>query len=390
MRRIWRILRNTLLLLLAVMLAVAVWKQEEIRRLIAVNRLFAEDRIVANFSAMDRAFLTRPMRSGGGAPLPRGPEASLPAAFRDWLAARQVTGFAVLHRGQVVAEGYRLGTRAEDLRIQWSVSKSVLSLLYGILLEKGAVPPLDTPLVQAVPLLAGSAYAGATLRDAMTMSSGIAFDEDYLDYNSDINRMGRVLALGGSMDGFAAGQSVRALAPGSRWQYVSIDTHVIAMAIRQATGRSLPELMEEHLLRPLAPEHDAYYLTDGYGVAFALGGLNMTTRDTARIGLLVARRGAWEGRQVVPADWIAESTSASAPGGAPYGFQWWLAADGEGGEVFGRGIYGQYLYIHPGRDVVIAVNAADRGFRNPGVHEDNIAMFRAIVEALSNIGVPHE
>ena len=390
MRRIWRILRNVALLLLAFALVVAVWKHDEIRRLIAVNRLFAEDRIVANFSAMDRAFLTRSMAVAGGDPLPQGPAAALPEGLEDWLAARQVTGLVVLHRGQVVAEDYRLGTGRDDPRIQWSISKSVLSLLYGILLEEAAVPPLDTPIVEAVPALAGSAYAGATLRDAMTMSSGIGFNEDYLDYHSDINRMGRVLALGGSMDAFAAGQSVRAAPPGSRWQYVSIDTHVIAMAIRQATGRSLPDLMQDRLLRPLAPEHDAYFLTDGYGVAFALGGMNMTTRDIARIGLMVARGGEWDGRQIVPAGWIAESTRASAPGGAPYGFQWWLAGDGSGGEVFGRGIYGQYLYIHPGRDVVIAVNAADRGFRNPGVHSGNIAMFRAIAEAVSSNGDPDE
>jgi CubicO group peptidase (beta-lactamase class C family) len=97
----------------------------------------------------------------------------------------------------------------------------------------------------------------------------------------------------------------------------------------------------------------------------------------------VAQDGVWEGRQIVPADWIAQSTIASAPGGAGYGYQWWLAADARPGEVYGRGVYGQYLWIDRDRQVVIAVNAADRRFAEPGVHEGNVALFRSIVDRLA-------
>ncbi len=146
------------------------------------------------------------------------------------------------------------------------------------------------------------------------MASGVAFNEDYLDFWSDINRMGRVLALGGSMDGFAAGQTGRRGPPGTAWEYVSIDTHVIGMVIRGATGRSIPDLMQERLFVPLGLDADPYYVTDGNDVAFVLGGLNMTTRDYARLGQLVEQNGEWQGRQVIPADWLAESTARSAPG----------------------------------------------------------------------------
>jgi CubicO group peptidase (beta-lactamase class C family) len=110
----------------------------------------------------------------------------------------------------------------------------------------------------------------------------------------------------------------------------------------------------------------------------------MRLRDYARLGLLVARDGEAEGRQVVPAAWIDESTAPSAltaPGGMGYGYQWWIAADARPGEVLGRGVYGQWLYVDRARDVVIAVSAADRGFRADGVTEGTLELFRAIADA---------
>jgi CubicO group peptidase (beta-lactamase class C family) len=184
------------------------------------------------------------------------------------------------------------------------------------------------------------------------------------------------------MDGFAAGLVTREAAPGSRWLYVSIDTHVLGMVIRGATGKDIPELMEERLLGPLGLEAAPYYLTDGEGVSFVLGGLNMRTRDYARFGQMVAQGGQWQGVQVVPADWLATSIGPQAADGTAYGYQWWIPADASPGEVMAQGIYGQYIYINQGLDVVIAVNAADRGFANAGVAEGNIAMLRAIAAGL--------
>jgi CubicO group peptidase (beta-lactamase class C family) len=381
-----RVLRGVLWVVLALAITTAglvAWKREELARLMAVNTLFAEDRIVHNFSNMDALFLNRPLRAGPHTPLPQGPAATMPDGFHAWIEARQVTGVVVLHRGQVVHESYHLGTGPADLRISWSLAKSVLSLVMGTLVADGTIPDLDAPVVRNVPALRASAYSGATIRQVAQMASGVAFDENYLAFWSDINRMGRVLALGGSMDAFATGQTARRGAPGADWQCVSIDTHVLAMVMRAASGQTLSELVEERLLLPLGLERAPFYVTDGDGVEFALGGLNMTTRDYARIGQLVAQDGVWEGRQIVPADWIAQSTIASAPGGAGYGYQWWLAADARPGEVYGRGVYGQYLWIDRDRQVVIAVNAADRRFAEPGVHEGNVALFRSIVDRLA-------
>ena len=372
-----------LLALVVALVVVGLWKRQEITRLWAVNTLFDADRIVANFSNMERAFLTRAVPRGDGpvSPLPQGPEMTLPDGVATWIEARNVTSLLVLHKGRVVQERYLHGTQAEDRRISWSVAKSFLSALIGIALAEGQIASLDDPVTRYAPQLQGSAYDGTTIRQLLEMTSGLEFDEDYLDYDSDINRMGRVLALGGSMDGFATGLSARAAPPGARWKYVSIDTHALAMALRGATGRALPDLLSERIIVPLGFEAAPYYITDGDGVAFALGGLNLMTRDYARFGLMVAQMGRYNGRQVVPADWIAASTVPSAPtpeGALQYGLHWWMPADARAGEFYAHGIYGQYIYADRARDVVIVVTSADRGFREAGVRTANIDVLRTI------------
>ncbi|MGL4321998.1 MAG: serine hydrolase domain-containing protein [Paracoccaceae bacterium] len=384
MARVFRIGLKVLGVALLVTAALAFWKRDEITRLMAVNSLFAPEKIVQNFSDMDALFFHRVLWRGDGdvAPLPIGDLTTLTPAAEQWIKDRSVTGLVILKDGKLVHESFHLGTLVWDQRISWSVAKSFLSALFGIVQAEGAIASLDDPVTKYAPELAGSAYDGATIHDVLTMSSGVAFNEDYLDFYSDINKMGRVLALGGSMDAFAAGLSERAAEPGSKWHYVSIDTHVLGMVIRGATGRDIPELMEEKLLWPLGLQKDVVMLTDGDGVSFVLGGLNMTTRDYARFGQMVLQDGEWQGQQIVPADWIAQSTSPQAKDGSAYGYQWWIPANAVPGEVMAQGIYGQYIYINPALGVVIAVNAADRGFEDAGVAEGNVAMLRAIAAGL--------
>ncbi|MFZ7090271.1 serine hydrolase domain-containing protein [Primorskyibacter sp. 2E233] len=382
----WKRIGKGFVLLLLLIAAMALWKREELQRLNAVNTLFSEEKIVYNFSHMDRLFNAVPIPvEGVPTPLPHGRPIALPDDWQDWQERRAVTGVVILKDGAVVHEAYRLGTKAEDRRISWSMAKSYLSALLGVLLDKGDVDSLDDPVTQYAPELIGSAYDGATIRNVLQMSSGVEFDEDYLDFWSDINKMGRVLALGGSMDGFAAGLDQRYSEPGTHWHYVSIDTHVLGMVVRGATGKPLPDLMAEFILTPLGTYADPYFVTDGYGVAFALGGLNLTTRDYARLGELFRGKGAFQGRQIVPADWAVESTRPSAPtatGALKYGYQWWIPEDAREGEFMARGVYGQYIYIDQSSGTVIAINAADRNFRDKDAFSDSLQMFRRLAQIL--------
>ncbi len=383
---------------LAVLLAALNWTK--IDRLRTSLSLFDADKIVYNFSHMDAAFLHQELSVSGEpfvwpenpTPLPNTvmlgeKEYGLPAL----LETLETTAFVVIKDGELLNEAYYLGTDKDDLRISWSMAKSFMSGLYGNALASGQVKSLDDKVETYVPALMGSAYEGASIRNVLNMASGVKFDEDYMDPKSDINKMGQVLALGQSMDGFAASLKTRQSDPGTQWQYVSIDTHVAAMVLRAATGKTLHELFNETYGAHLGFGKAPYYLTDGDNVAFALGGLNLRTRDYAKFGQLFLQGGMWNGEQIIPAAWVKESTQASAPtqpGSFGYGYQWWVPIPQEGpnaGDFFAVGIYGQYIYVNPARNIVIAKNAAHRGFSYPlegyGDPMDvNIQMFRSIAD----------
>ena len=383
MRRFGKWVIRIVAVLVLAAVVVGLWQREQITRLLAVNSLFSAEKIVQNFSHMDAAFLTTPVPRGTGptAELPYGDDAKLPDVVMPWLNNRNVTALVVLKDGAIVHESYYKGTAPEDLRISWSVAKSYLSALFGVLLHEGAIASIDDPVTKYAPSLIGGAYEKASIRNVLNMASGVTFDEDYLDQKSDINRMGRVLALGGSMDEFAADISESFAEPGAEWKYVSIDTHILSMVVRGATGRPIAELLSEKVIAPMGLEHEPYYLTDGFGTAFVLGGLNLTTRDYARMGQMFLQNGNYNGTQIVPQDWVAASTVPSAPtatGKIGYGYQWWIPQGAVEGEFMARGIYGQYVYINQTRDVVIATNAADKKFREEGVSAQNIAIFRSI------------
>lgn len=357
-------------------------KIESLARLNSVFTLFDKENIVENFSNMQTLFNAVDIPAAPTShELRQGQELSFKPGFDDWRTARETTAIVVLRDGQIVFEEYYLGTSQEDHRISWSVAKSYLSALVGVLIARGDIQSIDDQVTLYVPELISSAYEGASIKNVLQMSSGVVFNEDYQSYFSDINRMGRVLATGGSMDEFTIDVDRRFAEPGDQWRYVSTDTHVLSMVVRNATGRSLPDLMSEYILHPLGVEPGAYYLADGLDVAFALGGLNLTTRDYARFGELMRLNGVFQGARIVPADWVAESTvpSANTPQGAfQYGYQWWIPPMAHEGEFFAMGVYGQFIYVDRASGVVIAVNAADRDFLMPGVLNENIAAFRAI------------
>ena len=380
----------------------AIWKRDDLVRLYHVNTLFDEDRIVANFSSMKGLFFNVEVKRSGESTLLPGAKRDLAVSYtwdgktkrvQDWLDETWTTSLIVLQDGRVIHEDYLLGTKAEDRRISWSMAKSFLSAIFGTVVADGRIKSLDDPVEAYVPRLKGTVYEGVKIRNVLTMSSGVKFDEDYSAFGSDINRMGRVLALGGSMDEFAAGLEAREREQGTARQYTSIDTHILAMVLRAVTGKDMPALMEETLWSKLGAEDDATYLTDGYGVAFALGGLNMRSRDYARFGQMILDNGQANGRQVIPADWVAASTKSAAPPAANtadrmgYGYQWWLPVNAVD-EFYAIGIYGQYIYVNRPQRTVIVKTSAHRDFDDDGtggrlVEEETIEMFRAIAAGLS-------
>ncbi len=362
-------------------------------RLQKANSLFEQKNIVHNFSHMKDLFPAVKVSSlpiGEDfveTPSPLVPKYNYGGETRkivDGLKKLQTTSLLVLHQGDIKFEEYYLGTARDDFRITLSISKSMISTLIGIALDKGKIHSLDDPVIQYAPELANSAYKDISIRNVLQMASGIRFNENPYDLTSDMNKLQQKLALGASVDEYTESYTDIVRQPGTKRDYVSIDTQVLAMVLRGATGLSVPKFHAKTIWSKMGNGSDLYYLTDSHGVALAFAGINMRTRDLARFGQLFLNKGEWNGQQIVSADWVEKSTKASALTPAnpldsfQYGYQWWIPQHANQ-EYFARGAYGQYIYINPKAQVIIVKTAANLGARF-GTTEENIAIFRAIVE----------
>lgn len=395
---------RTLGTLVVVIATIAIIFQTELRQLYNTLHLFDADRIVHNFSSMKDMAPTKTLASNDSirslnptpTPLPqsfiyKGEEVSL----EKWLENSKSTALVVIQGENLLHEQYLQGTGEFDQRISWSMAKSFLSALFGIAVAEGKIPDLNAAVTDYVPSLIGSGYDGISIKNVLQMSSGVYFNEDYGDFNSDINRFGRIMALGGSFDDFATSLTQDPLhEPGKFMHYVSIDTHVIGMVLRAATGKTIMEYMQEKLWSQLGTESDAYYITDSTGEPMVLGGLNMISRDYARMGMLYRDFGQYNGKQIVEKQWVIDSTTPDAshlmPGKRPnasrtlgYGYQWWLPLNPDQ-EFMAVGIYGQFIFIDRKKDLVIVKNSADRQFMENDFQSTDMSItaFRAIAESL--------
>jgi len=374
----------------------------EARQLYSTVTLFDEDVIVANFSTMPSSFPTVTIKRSGKVKAFGHQLKNIPDSFeykgeqrsmQSFLTDSSATALVVIKGKDITFEDYYQGTGELDARISWSVAKSFLSAIFGVAVNDGLIPDLNQPVTDYVPELKGSGYDGVSIKNVLQMSSGVYFNEDYGDFDSDINRFGRTMALGGSFDDFAASLTSDR-AQGTYMHYVSLDTHVLGMVLRAATGRSIVDYFDEKLWSKLGTEKDAIYLTDSTGEPLVLGGLNLISRDYARLGTLYRDFGMIDGEQIVPAQWIEDSITPDAAHLMPgeresadttlgYGYQWWIPQQADG-EFMALGIYGQFIYINRKADVVIVKNSADRGFMDNHYESKDIAVaaFRAIADSL--------
>lgn len=369
-----------------------------LHRLYKVVTLFDRDVIVGNFRSADTIFPSRVMRAADNpSALPRR-QGTLPATYvyqgaekkiDDLIDQTWTTGFIVIKDGAIVHERYFRGGSASTKVISWSTAKSFVSGLVGIAVAEGYIKDIRDPVTDYVPQLKGSAYDGVKIKDILQMSSGVRFDENYGDFFSDINRMGRTLAFGTGLDDFIRSMA-RERTPGVYRHYVSMDTQVLGMLVAAATKRDISSYMEEKLWKKTGMESDAYWCLDGKGMEMVFGGLNAVLRDYARFGLLYLNGGRWNGEQVIPAAWVRDSTTATEPHCLPgksalsswvlgYGYQWWIPENTEG-DFLAIGVYNQFIYIHPKYNVVIAKMSAYPDYTRDGEDRElqTIAAFRAI------------
>ncbi len=310
-------------------------------------------------------------------------------ATEDFLSTTDTSALLVIHKGKVRFENYML-TGGRDVNwFSMSVAKSFVATSIGIAVDDGLID-IQKTMTDYVPSLKGSAYDNVRIKDVLQMSSGAAWNEDYSNPESDVLRLGKIMASGGSMDEFIASMK-REKEPGTVNRYNSADTQALGMLLVNATGKTITEYMQEKIWTPLGMESDAYWMKDDHGMEMAFAGMNATARDYAKLGELYRLKGKWQGKQIVSAQWIHDSVTPDAPHVMPnvheefplgYGYQWWVPESSEG-EYSAIGVYNQFIYVNPTRDLVIVKLSASSDFAKENTEEYNreietIEFFREI------------
>lgn len=296
----------------------------------------------------------------------------------DYITQKNVAGIVVIKDGTIVYERYGLGNNEDTTWVSFSVSKSVVSMLYGAAIKDGYIKSLDEKVTDYLPRLKGSSYDQASIRNILQMSSGVQWNEDYADPNSDVAQANyETLALYDYL-----GKKPREFEPGEKFNYNTAETNLAGTLLRSAIGNNLSTYLTEKIWKPFGMEADAYWqLTEPAGGEFGGCCISATLRDYARIGLFALNNGALaDGTEVLPSDWIAESITPSKdfPG---YGYFWWLS---ENGIYQARGIFGQGIYINPKENIVIALHSAREAAssRNDGIAQT--ALFEALVNEIKD------
>jgi len=280
----------------------------------------------------------------------------------DYMAAYRVSGLLVLKDGRIVLEKYALGRKPTDRWTSFSVAKSVTSTLVGAAIQDGKIKSLNDPVTAYIPELKGSAYEGVTVRQMLMMSSGVKWNEDYVDPNSDVAKAGGSVTEPGINPMVSYLRKLpRAHEPGTTWHYNTGETDLVGVLISKATGESLAQYASEKLWKPIGMERDAVWMTDPGGQERGGCCISMTLRDYGRLGLFIAGGGVAGGKQVVPKTWVAEATKAEITskeidnGQGGYGYFWWIRKTGAYEAV---GIFGQSITTFPAEHLIIVQNAA--------------------------------
>jgi CubicO group peptidase (beta-lactamase class C family) len=284
--------------------------------------------------------------------------------LEDFLTRTKTNGFVVLDGQDIVAERYWGASRATRFQ-SWSMAKSFTSAAVGIALGEGRIRSVDDPVDKYLPELAGSGYAGVPIRELLRMSSGIEWDE-----GTDAPRLQATAGKGYPISKMAARQE-RGWEPGTRFEYTSMNSFVLARLVTKATGVPYHTYVQRKIWRPAGMESTANVGNDSHGDSLGYCCYYATDRDFARFGLLYLRGGKANGRQVVPASWVKASTTPS-PVNPRYGLHWWL---GGGGDFLAAGFGGQYIYVSPRHGVVIVKSAVAGGRPD---QEEALVAFRAV------------
>ena len=272
--------------------------------------------------------------------------------LQHFLSQQPLMGFLVIRDGARLLEHYANDHSVDSRWISFSVTKSVTSLLVGAALADGFITSLDDSVTAYLPRLRGSAYDVVTVKHLLQMASGVAWNEDYFDPESDV-------ALAGILGGVALTDYLMELPrvhpPGTHFNYNTGEANLTGELLRAAIGNNASGYLNQKIWGPFGMEFDAVWPADGPSGGEAGGCcISAALRDYGRLGQFVLDDGVLpDGSRVLPEGWVAAS-AAPSEGSEEYGYMWWRYP----GERFSAaGIFGQKIFIDPQTRAVIAVHS---------------------------------
>lgn len=315
----------------------------------------------AGFRALDRVPAlsdSRVIAAGDNVyPLPEGAPLDVGLDVDAYMDSQRAAALVIVQDGKVRLEKYGLDFGPEGRWTSFSVAKSFTSTLVGAAIKDGYIKSIDDMVSDYIPDLKGSAYDNVTIKQLLTMTSGVAWNEDYADPQSDVALFNSHKAEPGVDVTVSYMRQLKSEAePGTKWVYKTGETNLIGVLASSAANKTLSEYLSEKVWKPFGMQQDATWLLGSTG--HEIGGCCMqaATRDFARFGLFMMGGGIAGGESVLPEGWIAEATTKQADigvSGHGYGYQWWTLDDGA---YIAQGIFGQGIFIDPARQLVIASN----------------------------------
>ncbi|MEV2268820.1 serine hydrolase domain-containing protein [Nonomuraea africana] len=265
--------------------------------------------------------------------------------LETFLRSTGTTAFIAIKGDTIRYEAYFNGYRHDSTFASFSVAKPFVSALVGIALADGHLGSVDDPVTKYLPELAvrDARFGRVTLRHLLTMASGLADLDPY--YDPDL----RAVALRDT-------EVVEA--PGRRFHYNNINPVLLGLVLERATGRPVSAYLEQKLWGPLGMEADGSWSTDSERSRFEQmqTGLNARAVDFAKFGALYLNEGSWQGRQLIPREWVTASTRVdTTTDPAPhFQYNWWMRpGSGAPNDYWAQGNHGQFVYVSPGQDVVL-------------------------------------
>ncbi len=283
--------------------------------------------------------------------------------FDQFLEEHRTVSFLVIQRDTILYERYFKGYDPSRIHTSFSMAKSVVSMLIGCAIEDGMITSVDQPVTDFIPELRENSFDKVTVEHLLQMTSGLKFNESYVNPFGDAATFYYGRRLYKSM----AKMKLK-YPPGEHFEYQSGSSQllgwVLERALRNANDpRTITAYLNDKLWSPLGMEFPASWSIDGKkgGIEKTFCCINAPARDFAKLGSLYLHKGQWQGKQLIPQQWVEQSTRVDTTNASVWGYQyqWWLPS--QDGDFQAQGILGQYIYVDPSRDLVIVRLGTNHG-----------------------------